>query len=235
MPTLPAEHIPFVPAAARNRPRDAPAWSCCLRSEHRSEHRPTISDPLRGVEIVSDADRLDAKREGSARFFDPKDGQLDLSYFLEDPRGFLPIPIIVTEPAVGYGGGSQGCSSGLAGKRATKAGRGRTSRRSARSRRRMARGVHSPAIRAGGSTGACARSSGWAPDSSILISTGSGARHLRSTRACALVAIHGRGRAGKLATRAQVPVGRRRALRLCRRGPQATQSRSFRGSPTTSG
>ena len=67
-----------------------------------------ISEPLRGVEIVSDAARLDIKREGSARFFDPKDGQFDLSYFLEDPRGFLPIPIVVTEPAVGYGGGAAG-------------------------------------------------------------------------------------------------------------------------------
>jgi hypothetical protein len=45
------------------------------------------------------------KREGRARFFDPEDGQLDLSYFLENAHGFLPIPIIVTEPAVGYGGG----------------------------------------------------------------------------------------------------------------------------------
>lgn len=49
-----------------------------------------------------------AKREGRARFFDPDDGQLDLSYFLEDPRGFLPIPIVVTEPAVGYGVGGAG-------------------------------------------------------------------------------------------------------------------------------
>jgi hypothetical protein len=49
-----------------------------------------------------------AKRVGSARFFDPEDGQLDLSYFLEDPRGFLPIPIVVTEPAIGYGGGIAG-------------------------------------------------------------------------------------------------------------------------------
>ena len=51
---------------------------------------------------------LDDKREGSARFFDPEDGQFDLSYFLENPRGFLPIPIVVTEPAVGYGGGVAG-------------------------------------------------------------------------------------------------------------------------------
>ena len=67
-----------------------------------------ISEPLRGAEIVSDASQLDAKREGSARFFDPEDGQFDLSYFLENPRGFLPIPIVVTEPAVGYGGGVAG-------------------------------------------------------------------------------------------------------------------------------
>ena len=68
----------------------------------------TISEPLRGAEIVSDAAEFDAKRTGSSRFFDPQDGQLDLSYFLENPRGFLPIPIVVTEPAVGYGGGIAG-------------------------------------------------------------------------------------------------------------------------------
>ena len=67
-----------------------------------------ISEPLRGAEIVSDAAHLSVKREGSARFFDPEDGQFDLSYFLENPRGFLPIPIVVTEPAVGYGGGGAG-------------------------------------------------------------------------------------------------------------------------------
>lgn len=43
-----------------------------------------------------------------ARFFDPEDGQFDLSVLLEDPKGFLPIPLIVTEPAVGYGGGVVG-------------------------------------------------------------------------------------------------------------------------------
>src|SRR5690349_9014391 len=47
-------------------------------------------------------------RTGRSRFFDPEDRQLDLSYFLENPRGFLPIPIVVTEPAVGYGGGAAG-------------------------------------------------------------------------------------------------------------------------------
>ena len=36
---------------------------------------------------------------------DPEDGQLDLSDYLLKHRGVLPIPILVTEPAVGYGGG----------------------------------------------------------------------------------------------------------------------------------
>jgi hypothetical protein len=48
------------------------------------------------------------KLQGRDRFFDPDDKQVDLSYFLEDPHGFLPIPIVVTEPAVGYGGGAAG-------------------------------------------------------------------------------------------------------------------------------
>jgi hypothetical protein len=39
------------------------------------------------------------------QFIDPVDGQFDASVFLEQAHGFLPIPLIVTEPAVGYGGG----------------------------------------------------------------------------------------------------------------------------------
>ncbi|HVJ37267.1 MAG TPA: BamA/TamA family outer membrane protein [Stenotrophomonas sp.] len=36
---------------------------------------------------------------------DPQDGHLDMSDWLLNHRGFLPIPIIITEPALGYGGG----------------------------------------------------------------------------------------------------------------------------------
>lgn len=43
-----------------------------------------------------------------SRFRDPEDGQFDVSNFLEHPRAFLPVPVIVTEPAVGYGGGLVG-------------------------------------------------------------------------------------------------------------------------------
>ena len=39
----------------------------------------------------------------SDNLIDPQDGMLDASDYLASARGFLPIPIIITEPAVGYG------------------------------------------------------------------------------------------------------------------------------------
>lgn len=42
-------------------------------------------------------------------FTDPIDGQLDMGdYLAENAYGFLPVPILITEPAVGYGGGMMG-------------------------------------------------------------------------------------------------------------------------------
>ena len=38
-------------------------------------------------------------------FLDPSDGQLDLSHWLLEKEGLLPVPVIITEPAIGYGGG----------------------------------------------------------------------------------------------------------------------------------
>ncbi len=38
-------------------------------------------------------------------FKDPEDGRLDSSRWLMGRRGFLPVPLVITEPAVGYGGG----------------------------------------------------------------------------------------------------------------------------------
>ncbi|MBK6361329.1 MAG: hypothetical protein IPF39_15995 [Comamonadaceae bacterium] len=43
-----------------------------------------------------------------ARLTDPGDGMLDLSEHLLEHRGILPVPIVITEPAVGYGGGLVG-------------------------------------------------------------------------------------------------------------------------------
>ncbi len=40
------------------------------------------------------------------QFRDPKDGALDTSEWLVERKGFLPVPIFVTEPAVGYGLGA---------------------------------------------------------------------------------------------------------------------------------
>ncbi|WP_431786828.1 BamA/TamA family outer membrane protein [Vibrio harveyi] len=44
-----------------------------------------------------------------ASFFDAQDGQFDIGHHLaENAVGFLPIPILITEPSVGYGGGIAG-------------------------------------------------------------------------------------------------------------------------------
>ena len=39
-------------------------------------------------------------------FKDPEDGKLDASEWLLERKGFLPVPILITEPAVGYGAGA---------------------------------------------------------------------------------------------------------------------------------
>jgi len=42
----------------------------------------------------------------AAGFIDDSDGMLDMSQYLSENRyGFLPVPVVITEPAVGYGGG----------------------------------------------------------------------------------------------------------------------------------
>lgn len=38
-------------------------------------------------------------------FIDPGDGHLDMSDWLLEKKGLLPVPVIITEPAIGYGGG----------------------------------------------------------------------------------------------------------------------------------
>jgi hypothetical protein len=46
-----------------------------------------------------------ADEKESLSFIDPTDGQLDMSDFLLKHKGALPVPIVITEPAVGYGAG----------------------------------------------------------------------------------------------------------------------------------
>ena len=38
-------------------------------------------------------------------FISEEDGKFDVSAFLSTKYGYLPIPVVVTEPAIGYGGG----------------------------------------------------------------------------------------------------------------------------------
>jgi len=39
------------------------------------------------------------------QFIDPKDGKLDASQWLAGRTGFLPVPVVISDPAVGYGAG----------------------------------------------------------------------------------------------------------------------------------
>lgn len=45
----------------------------------------------------------EAEAAAASTWADPEDGWLDLSRFLEDPHGFLPLVVPITEPALGYG------------------------------------------------------------------------------------------------------------------------------------
>ncbi len=47
-----------------------------------------------------------ALAEDGSVFTDPEDGALDASEWLLDKKGFLPVPMIITEPAIGYGAGA---------------------------------------------------------------------------------------------------------------------------------
>lgn len=49
--------------------------------------------------------KLKKENKPKLSLIDSTDGAVDLSEFLDIPEGILPIPIIITEPAVGYGGG----------------------------------------------------------------------------------------------------------------------------------
>jgi len=67
-----------------------------------------LAEPASRESEASQLPPADTAPKARSQFFDPEDGQLDVSSFLENPHGFLPIPIVVTEPAIGYGGGAAG-------------------------------------------------------------------------------------------------------------------------------
>ncbi len=69
--------------------------------------RPAFAWVSSAIVALSAAASVAAQAEEKAplTFIDPSDGQLDLSDFLLKHEGALPVPIVITEPAVGYGAG----------------------------------------------------------------------------------------------------------------------------------
>jgi hypothetical protein len=61
---------------------------------------------LRFAAACAIAGTAPADAGGFDRFVDSSDGRFDLSDHLLRHRGVLPVPLVVTEPAVGYGGGA---------------------------------------------------------------------------------------------------------------------------------
>jgi outer membrane protein assembly factor BamA len=57
------------------------------------------------VSAQTNVTHLPTETNAPSKFRSPEDNWLDVSGFLEEKYGFIPIPIVVTEPAVGYGGG----------------------------------------------------------------------------------------------------------------------------------
>jgi hypothetical protein len=64
----------------------------------------TRARALLAVLLLLAVNRTNAEEPGP--FTDPDDGAFDASEWLLDRKGFLPVPIVITEPAIGYGGGA---------------------------------------------------------------------------------------------------------------------------------
>lgn len=62
------------------------------------------SEPVPAAAAPGDGDVATGDAPASP-FRDPGDGSIDLSSWLLDRHGFLPVPIVITDPALGYGGG----------------------------------------------------------------------------------------------------------------------------------
>lgn len=54
---------------------------------------------------ATEATEAEAESADVGPFTDPKDGAFDVSSWLLERKGFLPVPLIISEPAIGYGGG----------------------------------------------------------------------------------------------------------------------------------
>jgi hypothetical protein len=68
--------------------------------------RAILASTIAGVIATTHVAAAAAEERWTDVFFDREDGALDASEWLLDRKGFLPVPIVITEPAVGYGGGA---------------------------------------------------------------------------------------------------------------------------------
>jgi len=66
--------------------------------------RPGGTRAMLALLLLLTVDQTNAEKRGV--FTDPEDGAFDASEWLLDRKGFLPVPIVITEPAIGYGGGA---------------------------------------------------------------------------------------------------------------------------------
>jgi hypothetical protein len=76
-----------------------------MPSEHTRKIRKWCGEIIGLALCLTCAHASFAAEEARNVFIDPEDGKLDASEWLLDKKGFLPVPIVVTEPAIGYGGG----------------------------------------------------------------------------------------------------------------------------------
>lgn len=59
-----------------------------------------------GINAQESADTIKNQSAFRQHFIDTLDSAFDVSSFLYKPEGFIPIPLVITEPAVGIGGGA---------------------------------------------------------------------------------------------------------------------------------
>jgi hypothetical protein len=69
--------------------------------EAESPRNPPAEETARGTRLIDWA-----REEANEYFIDPDDGNLDVSRFLSSRGGFVPVPLAMTEPTLGYGGGA---------------------------------------------------------------------------------------------------------------------------------
>ncbi|HBO79836.1 MAG TPA: glyceraldehyde-3-phosphate dehydrogenase, partial [Cupriavidus sp.] len=74
------------------------------QSQTQTQSQPQ-AESTKPSESAKPADQMQPPAKKKLTFFDPEDGKLDMSDFLLNHKGALPVPTIITEPAVGYGFG----------------------------------------------------------------------------------------------------------------------------------